>query len=303
MFVRYARPLVIALALFVAVPTSAQKHYAVTLLPNNFRPTGINNRGQVSGFNVFSGRALLWERGATTDLGTLGGPSSVATAINDRGQVVGFSFTADGLARSFLWEKGTMRQLGTDFFDAFSINNRGQVVVIGPGGMYLLTGSSATFIALTFVQAAVNQVGEVAGTDSTQHAFLWRHGVLTLLPTPGDFSVGLGINNSGDVVGYVVKEEIGGHVHATLWTGGAAVDISGGNLTIVIDISDSGVIVGAVGSHPALWTHGQLFDLNDLVSPQGTPLVGNAVAINERGQIVITPGEIGQAFLLTPMSQ
>jgi probable HAF family extracellular repeat protein len=83
---------------------------------------------------------------------------SVATAINDRGQVVGWSTTADGLQRSFLWEKGTMRQLGTDFFNSLSINNRGQVVVVGPGGMYLLTGSNATFIALPFNPAVVNQL-------------------------------------------------------------------------------------------------------------------------------------------------
>jgi probable HAF family extracellular repeat protein len=278
------------------VPAAAQKRYSVTALPNNFLPTGVNNRGQVSGFNNFSSHALLWEGGTTTDLGTLGGSLSVATAINDRGQVVGWSTTADGLQRSFLWEKGTMRQLGTDFVNSLSINNRGQVVVLGPGGTYLLTGSNATFIALTFNPAVVNQLGDVAGTDSTQHAFLWRHGLLTLLPTPGDFSDGRGINDSGDVVGVV----IGATGHASLWTRGAVVDISGGNPTIALDINDAGVIVGVVGSHPALWMHGHLFDLNNLVRPRETPLTGTAIAISERGQIIISPGEIGQAFLLTP---
>lgn len=304
MSVRYARPLLIALVLLLTVSAFAEKHFAekhytVTVLPNNFVPTDVNNRGQVCGFNTVNSHALLWEKGVTTDLGTLGGSLSSAAAINDRGEVVGWSTTADGLQRSFLWEKGTMRQLGTDFFNSFSINNRGQVVVVGPAGMYLLTGSKATFIALTFNEAAVNQRGEVAGTDGTQHAFLWHDGVLTLLPTPGDFSDGMGVNNSGDVVGAV----IGATEHASLWTGGAVVDISGGNLTIAFDINNSGVIVGFVGSHPAVWVHGQLFDLNNLISPRETPLVGRAIAISDRGQIIISPFEFGprQAFLLTPV--
>ena len=298
MSIRRARPLLIPLALlFLTFSASAQKHYEITLLPNGFRPTGVNNLGQVCGFNASSSHAFLWDRGAITDLGTLGGSLSIASAINDRGQVVGWSTTLDGLQHSFLWEKGTMRQLGTDFFNSFSINNRGQVLVVGPGGMYLLTGSDATFIALTFNQAVVNQRGEVAGIDGTQHAFIWRQGVLTLLPTPGDFSDGFGINDSGDVVGFV----IGATGHATLWTGGAAVDISQGNPTIAFDINDSGVIAGVVGSHPAVWIRGQLFDLNDLVGFREAPLVGNAIAISEGGQIIITPGETGQAFLLTPI--
>ena len=46
-----------------------------------------------------------------TALGTLG--DARAYAINDKGQVVGSSTTAEGTSYAFLWENGTMRDLGT----------------------------------------------------------------------------------------------------------------------------------------------------------------------------------------------
>jgi probable HAF family extracellular repeat protein len=66
-----------------------------------------------------------------TDLGTLGGSSSWATAINPSGQVVGQSETARGDEHAFFWEKGVMTDLGTlggDRSLAFGINPAGQVV-------------------------------------------------------------------------------------------------------------------------------------------------------------------------------
>ena len=96
--------------------------------------------------------AFLWSNATKemTDLGTLGGDNSYATAINDAGQVVGYSETGElydleGVTRNiihaFLWDDGTMYDLGShnDFYtfsfgesypfsQAVDINDTGEVV-------------------------------------------------------------------------------------------------------------------------------------------------------------------------------
>src|SRR5215469_4954373 len=92
----------------------------------------ISDSGLVAGFSeteaidpILSVRemhAVLWRDGEIIDLGTLeGGYESAAFAVNSRGQVAGagfntvpdpFNFTGTQ-QRTFLWENGVMRDLGT----------------------------------------------------------------------------------------------------------------------------------------------------------------------------------------------
>jgi probable HAF family extracellular repeat protein len=67
------------------------------------------------------------------DLGTLGGRSSFAAAVNGRGQVIGDSDTGTGSTgtgegHAFLWQNGSMTDLGTL---GFGTNFLGQVVGVG----------------------------------------------------------------------------------------------------------------------------------------------------------------------------
>jgi probable HAF family extracellular repeat protein len=81
----------------------------------------INDADQVVGTHDVSlsaagitGRAFLWQNGVGRDLGSLGGGASDAYSINNRAQVVGESNTADGRGAGFIWENGVMRQLPID---------------------------------------------------------------------------------------------------------------------------------------------------------------------------------------------
>lgn len=174
-----------------------------------------------------SGHAFLMEDGVTQDLGTLGGPSSVAYALNEAGQVVGSADLAGGSPRAFLWQQGLMRDLGTlggDSSVAYDINEAGQVV----GSSTLASGA--------------------------RHAFLWENGVMRDLGTlpRQNISAARAINDSGQVVGYSrrlesdLKSSMG-----VIWTASGiraltseVRDRSPWSITDARDINNRGQIVG-----------------------------------------------------------
>ena len=278
-----------------------------TLGGNESSAFSVNDRGQVVGVAVntipdpFSFlatqlRAFLWENGAMQDLGTLGGPEGWALFINEHGQVAGLSLTnftpnpTTGFPTQdpFLWEKGTMLDLGTlggTVGSPTGLNNQGQVV--GSSNLagdttfhpflWMKTGGIqdlGTFGGNFGAANAINEAGEVVGLatntgDQAVFAFLWRHGVLGNLGALNgdDCSVAKHINSSRQIVGLSFSCS-GGPRKASLWENG-----------------DPGI------------------DLNTFV-PRGSDLkLTEADFINNRGEIAgagVLPTGDTHAFLLIP---
>ncbi|MEM6351909.1 MAG: DUF3466 family protein [Cyanobacteria bacterium P01_D01_bin.14] len=80
-------------------------------------------------FQALPAQALVPHHYQVTDLGTLGGPSSLAYGLNEMGDVVGVAEDADGISRAFVWSDGTMVALPDLGFGgiAYDINSSGDV--------------------------------------------------------------------------------------------------------------------------------------------------------------------------------
>ena len=192
------------------------------------------------------------------DLGTLGGDFTLseARAVNDRGQVVGASITAGlGPEHAFLWERGSMRDLGTLgglTSDATDVNNRGQVV-----------GASAT-------------------TNGEIHAFLWAGGRMRDLGTLGGaLSVARAINDHGRVVGTSTTAD--GESHAFVWAGGRMRDLGLAAGATANDLNDRGQVTGGVPVPEAF--HAYRLHRGPVDLDGREVAFGEGVAINERGQV------------------
>jgi len=280
----------------------------------------INNRGQVAGsatntipdpFSLYyqlgglttgtQTRAFLWQNGQKQDLGTLGGPDAAGGFVNEQGQVVGVSYTnsipnaTTGLPTldPFLWDKGTMIDLGTlggTFGSAFVLNNRGDVV-----------GTS-----------------NLAG-DQTSHPFLWRHGKLVDLfttTTGGSPITANQINESGEIVGAAAFPNR--PFDAYLWKNGVATDLgtlNGDCFSEAVALNSGDQVVGYSvacdfsSQRSFLWENGSMVDLNTLIPPNSGLELVETIAINDHGEIagdgsppgcVVSDALCGHAYVLIP---
>ncbi len=220
-----------------------------------------------------------------SDAGSPQGPiTGVPIAINTKGQVIGYTqyccsspFTpADG--PGFVYSGGKLEILplvpNAIYSQPYAINASGEVV----GAASIPVSAHTIFPSIT-------------------HAFTYAKGKLTDLGTPSGYSGGsiaVGVNDRGDIAATATtaaSDEQAFIYQDGKWHSLGAVD--GFPYSEASDINASGDVVGTLfrpegDSHPFLYCHGRMLDLNDLLSTRAAALytLESASKINDTGEIL-----------------
>jgi probable HAF family extracellular repeat protein len=222
-------------------------------------------------------RAVLWQEGGITDLGTLeGGYESAANAVNNQGVVVGWSTNTvadpfpgvDGGAsvglgyqtRAFLSQNGAGQDLGT--------------LRTGTDATVYLVNENGQAAGDSFTDQTLNTTATCGTNVPTQDPFFWdkEKGMIDIGTLGGVCGFASGMNSRGQVVGL---SDLAGDQkwHAYVWNRhGKIQDLGtfGGSNSSAIAVNDAGHVIGwadLLGDkslHAFLWRHGKKSDLGTL---------------------------------------
>lgn len=238
-------------------------------------------------------RGVVWERGETIALPTLGGFNGFATGANNLRQVVGWTETNvedPSCVRPLqvlqflpvIWGPDLQQVQELPLLPddtagaATAINDRGQVVGIS------------------------GDCGTAVGGVTARNAVLWEKGTVINIGNLGGvaWNTPMAINEHGDVVGFSnVNADDGAafNAQAFLWTRGRGIrslgTLPGDTLSQALGINDRGQVVGIsctagfASCRAFLWQNGVMTDLNELIAGQFDEHLFTANDINEHGEI------------------
>jgi probable HAF family extracellular repeat protein len=229
-----------------------------------------------------------------TDLGTLGGPFSIAYDLTNTGRVSGTAASPDGYHHAVYWQNGVIHDVGS----------------LGGLNSEAAGRSLGGRLAILSETASPDPLGENFcgfGTGLVCSAAVWSHGVLTRLPTLGGTNAaGFQSNSAGLIVG-VAEDGVTDascvppqktHFQAVVWRGGKVHELPplpGDEVGAALRINDRGQAVGTsgpcsatsyggfvLGPHAVLWDHGKPIDLGTV----GDGRVTVAADVNNRGTVI-----------------
>jgi probable HAF family extracellular repeat protein len=297
-----------AVAVQAAAATVPAAYRIVRLAASNAASQpAINNQDQVA-FSVPDAagvsRAKFYDGHTVLDIGTLGGPQSVAIAVNDLGQVAGHASLASGVNHAFLWSRTSgiidigPSGPGTGESVANDLNNRGQVVgyaVRGDSAFAFLWCRTTGLLdlgqpgAFSTDARAINEAGQVAVRSAGLGGYIWSkgHDIVRL----GQGTYPNAINERGEVAGSAVGSS--SYLAPAVWTprDGLILLGEGGINSEAYDINDKGLLVAFDTSTSQGFAWSREAGVLDI----GTGAM--AIRVNNRGQAVGGAG--GHAILWT----
>ncbi len=237
-----------------------------------------------------------------TNLGGLGGPA-IAWAISGQ-YIAGYSQVPNGNFHAFLYNQGTMTDLGTlggDSSFAYGVSgstvvgysntngSQGQEAFVYQNGIMTGLGDLGGGVSEARAVSKAGIVGYSTTAAGYNHAFLYRNGQMTDIGTlGGNYSYAYGISDTGEIVG---ESTTAGDqfTHAFSWQNGVFTDLGvlpGGDTSEAYAVNNTGLVTGLAylpGDyyyHAFLYQNGTMNDLGALIQwSYGT-------AINDAGQVV-----------------